>query len=415
MAHQTDDLWQGGPWEQPSPVLPAPAVFPYPVPRPSRPAPGRRRRGRRWPWFAGLLTLILVVCLSSLLLDGWMNGRFAGGSRFSLPGQEGQSPAETEYSSEPPSIPSVSADPSVTLTLLPTGGRSLTYTEIYQKNIPSLVSISAVGASVYSTGSGLVLTEDGYLLTNAHVVAGASRVDVRLHDTRVFSASLVGFDADEDLAILKIEASGLTPAEFGDSADLRCGDPVAALGDSLGYQGTFTDGIISALDRELEVDGTSMVLIQTSAAINFGNSGGPLLNQYGQVIGITTVKIITDDGSAESLGFAIPSARVKYVVDQLLAGEEVRSGVFGFTVRTVPVEGGGLELLDLLPESDASAKGLRAGDVITAVNGRPVTGIQDLSRVRQGFGPGDLITLTCLRDGEEFTVDVALMDAAAYG
>jgi len=159
------------------------------------------------------------------------------------------------------------------------------------------------------------------------------------------------------------------------------------------------------------VDDINMTLIQTSAAINFGNSGGPLLNQYGQVIGINTVKIVTEDGSAEGLGFAIPSRRVKYVADHLIAGEEIKAGVFGFMVYTKPLPEGGIQLRSVEKESDAWAKGLRAGDVLIAANGQPVTGLQDLTRLKLDLGAGDTVTLTCLRNGEEFTVDVELIEA----
>ena len=289
-------------------------------------------------------------------------------------------------------------------------GETLTYTQIYDKNLPSMVSIQAEDAKSYSTGTGVVLTSDGYIITNAHVVAGADKVQVVCSDNRVLDAALVGFDANEDLAVLKVEATDLTPAEFGDSFALRCGDPVAAIGDPLGYRSTITDGIVSALDRDVDVDGVSMVLIQTSAAINMGNSGGALINQYGQVVGITTVKIVTDDGSAEALGFAIPSRRVKYVADTLIAGKTVRRGIFGFTVLTHPAQGGGLTLDSVDKASDAYAQGLRAGDVLIAANGQSLNAVEDLVRLKQSLGAGDAVSLTYVRDGQSYTASVALID-----
>ena len=408
---RNDDLWQGGPWEQPSstPCTPPHVQVPFEGRRPPRPRLQVRRRGRRWPWVLGLCVLILALCGGAVLLENALLPQtfdWGGG-----PGQwEGQY-QEAQYSTEPPDIPTADPTEGLSLFLQSASGEPLTYTQIYEQVRPSCVSIFAASTMSYSTGSGVIFTQDGYVLTNAHVVAGAADVQVTLSDNRTFSARLVGFDAEEDLAVLKIEAAGLTPAQFGRSDDLRCGDTVCALGDSLGYQATFTDGIISALDRELVLDdGTTMTLIQTSAAINFGNSGGPLLNQYGQVVGITTIKIISDDGSAEGLGFAIPSSRVRYVVNQLLAGEEARRAVFGFTVSTIPVVGGGLELREVDPRSDGWSQGLQAGDIITAVDGQPITGVQDLSRIRQGLGPGDTVSLTYLRDGVSHTVEIALSD-----
>ncbi len=410
MDNRNDDLWQGGPWEQPSPVCPLPPTFSIP---PVRPVLRPRRRRRRWPWFAGLLSLVLVLCAAAVILGGQTITRIFS---YQPPSQDGGGYQTQEYSTDPPSIPRAETGTGVTLTLHPDTGETLTYTEIYDKCLPSMVSIEAISSSTYSTGTGIVVTSDGYIVTNAHVVAGASQVRVILWDNEVLDASLVGFDAEEDLAVLKIEAAGLTPAEFGDSSSLRIGDPVAALGDPLGYRSTITDGIISALDREVEVDGVTMVLIQTSAAINFGNSGGALINQYGQVVGVTTIKIVTDDGSAEALGFAIPSTRVKYVVDTLIAGGEIRSGVFGFTVNTRPVEGGGLEIIEVDPASDAYAKGIQAGDVILSANGREVSGTQDLSRIKLSLGPGDGVELTLRRsDGTLYTVEVLLVDTELIG
>ena len=409
MDDRNDGLWQGGPWEQPSPAFPIPPAVRIPPPGRRRPLRPRRRR-RRWPWFLGILSLVLVLCLSAILLDRLLSDRAALQGWPPSAGED-RRPREEAHSTEPPAIPQAATGTGVTVSLHPVQGEGLTYAHIYERALPSLVSIESTGEEGYSAGSGVVLTEDGYIITNAHVVAGARAVDVLLQDNRVLPAELVGFDAVEDLAVLKIPAQGLSPARFGDSNALQIGEPVAALGDSLGYRATITDGIVSALDREVEVDGVTMALIQTSAAINFGNSGGPLLNQDGQVMGINTIKIVTEDGSAEGLGFAIPSARVKYVVDRLIAGEEVRRGIFGFTVSKIPVEGGGLELVDVEEDSDAWAKGLRKGDILIEADGAPITGIEDLTRIKQGLGPGDSVALTYLRDGEIVIVDVELIEA----
>lgn len=408
-----DDLWKGGPWEQPAPVFPDPPAVRIPPPGAcsERPVLRTRRRRRRWPWFVGLAALITVICLSTVLIKEYFDTqRYNYFAHPYIDGDDWLPQEEDTLNDEPPSIPRTGTGTGVTVSLLPAQGEALSYVQIYDRAIRSTVSIEAVTSTGFSSGSGVVLTEDGYLITNAHVVAGARVVTIMLHNNRRLPASLVGFDAVEDLAVLKVEAEGLTPAQFGDSNTLRIGEPVAALGDSLGYRATFTDGIVSALDREVEVDGITMVLIQTSAAINFGNSGGPLLNQYGQVMGINTIKIITEDGSAEGLGFAIPSRRVKYVADRLIAGEEVKAGVFGFKVNTHALVGGGLELVSVEEESDAWAKGLRRGDIILAANGQPIASTQDLIRLKQSLGPGDVVTLLCMRDGEYFVADVALIE-----
>lgn len=404
------DLWQGGPWEQPSPVFPDPPAVRIPAAArvSRRPVLRLRRKRRRWPWFLGLAALIGLICLSAVLLDRYFSLPIR--DRFPSAGEDWRYEQQETHSSEPPSIARADTGTGVTVSILPVREEALSYTQIYALASPSAVSIESEGPDGYSAGTGVVLTQDGYIITNAHVVAGARRVDVLLPSNQTLPASLVGFDAVEDLAVLKVEAAGLIPAQFGDSNALHIGEPVAALGDSLGYRATFTDGIVSALDREVEVDDVSMVLIQTSAAINYGNSGGPLLNQYGQVIGINTVKIVTEDGSAESLGFAIPSRRVKYVADRLIAGEKIRAGVFGFMVYTSPLEGGGVLLRSVEHDSDAWAKGLRGGDILIEANGMHITGLQDLVRLKLELGAGDTVTLTCLRDGEKFTVDVELVE-----
>ncbi|MEA4933807.1 MAG: trypsin-like peptidase domain-containing protein [Lawsonibacter sp.] len=412
MENRIDDLWTGGPWEQPAPVFPSPPAVAIPTRTQTQTRPvlrPHRRHRFHWPVFAALTALVLALCLFAVLLNALTRQNFS----FSLPDLPGdsQSTQTQDYSTEPPSIPHAATESGVAMALMPSAKDPMTFTQVYEKNAPSMVSIEAETQAEYSTGTGVILTQDGYIVTNAHVVAGAEHVRVIFSNNNILDASLAGFNADEDLAVLKVDATGLTPAEFGDSSALRCGDPVVAIGDPLGYRSTITDGIVSALDREVDVDGTTMVLIQTSAAINFGNSGGALINQYGQVVGITTIKIVTDDGSAEALGFAIPSQRVKYVVDALIEGRDIQPGVFGFTVLTRPMSGGGLELESIESTSDAYQKGLRAGDILISANGQPITGTQDLARLKLSLGPGDLVTLTYLRDGVSYTVDVALVPA----
>ena len=412
MDNQNDGLWRGGPWEQPSPAFPDPPAVRVPkgAYTSRRPVLRVRRRRKKWTWFLGLGALIAAVCLSILLLDRLLDRGPLLQAPFPYIGEDWQYEDTDRQSTDPPAIPRADTGSGVTVSLLPVHGEALDYVRIYERTAASAVSIESEHADGYSSGTGVILTQDGYLITNAHVVAGAQSVRVILHDNRALPASLVGFDAVEDLAVLKVEAEGLIPAEFGDSNALRIGEPVAALGDSLGYRATFTDGIVSALDREVQVDDTKMTLIQTSAAINYGNSGGPLFNQYGQVVGINTVKIVSEDGSAEGLGFAIPSRRVKYVADRLIAGEEVRAGIFGFMVYRTLAEGGGLELQSVERSSDAWAKGLRAGDVLLEANGVPITGLEVLTRLKLDLGAGDSVTLTYLRNGERYTVDVELIE-----
>lgn len=410
MDERNNDLWQGGPWERSDPRGSMPGAMPprYVPPRPVL-RPRRRKRRFSLPVCMGLAALLVSLVAIGAVMDSlWPVQLLPGGDEdyaYRQPNHD-----EEKLDTTPPAIPRAETGTGVTVELCQDSGESLTYTQIYDKNLPSMVSIQAEDAKSYSTGTGVVLTADGYLITNAHVVAGADKVQVACADNRVLDAALVGFDAREDLAVLKVEADDLTPAEFGDSFALRCGDPVAAIGDPLGYRSTITDGIVSALDRDVEVDGTSMVLIQTSAAINMGNSGGALINQYGQVVGITTVKIVTDDGSAESLGFAIPSRRVKYVADTLIAGKQVRRGIFGFTVLTRTAQGGGLTLDSVDKSSDAYAKGLRAGDVLTAADGQSLNAVEDLVRLKQSMGAGDTVSLTYVRSGQSRTVSVALID-----
>ena len=211
-----------------------------------------------------------------------------------------------------------------------------------------MVSIACQGSRSSSSGTGVVLSSDGYIVTNAHVVENSNAISVQLTDDRSFAARLVGCDDISDLAVLRIDCSDLTPAQFGDSSTLRVGDTVVAIGDPLGaaFRGTYTNGIVSAINRDVDMNGRTMTLIQTNAALNSGNSGGPLINCYGQVIGINTMKIgaFTDTAGVEGLGFAIPSTQVKEIVDQIVAQGYV-SGAMMLQLTTFFFEAGSIEVI----------------------------------------------------------------------
>ncbi len=401
MEQRKDDLWQGGAWEQPSPVFPVPPRVYIPRPKAAR---ARRAKRHRWIAFAVMLVLICgLTGLTVLLRDSLPI--FGPDTEFFSPGQTTQT-AQT--------LPRAQTGSGVTVTISPLREEKLSYAQVYEKNEPSIVSIHVIDQEGMGQGTGIVLTEDGYIITNAHVVQDAQTAWVILSNDLSYEASLVGISPEEDLAVLKIDAQDLVPAEFGDSFAVKVGDEVSALGNPLGYRLTMTSGIVSAVDRQMVVEGSTMYLLQTNTAINFGNSGGALLNDRGQVIGVTTVKIVSDDGSTEGLGFAIPTERVKYVVDQLIAGEEIKTPVLGIIVKQEPGRAAGLKVDQIEVWSDARTKGIKVGDVITAVNGRQVRTNRELQRIKDLQRVGDSLNLTVERDGEALEFAVELADQAEH-
>ena len=265
------------------------------------------------------------------------------------------------------------------------------------------------------------MTDTGYIITNAHVIEGAGQVEVSLADGRVLPAQLVGSDNPTDLAVLKVEGDGLTPAVFGDSEAMEVGDVVVAIGNPMGEQlrGTMTDGILSAINRDMVVDGESMSLLQTTAALNTGNSGGALINDQGQVIGITNMKLVSTvyDNTLEGLGFAIPTATVKPVVDALIqSGHVTGRPTLGVTVRALydwekedrGVDGGVL-VVSVSQGSDAQGK-LQADDILLTANGTDLNTSSDLLDLRDGLAVGEAIRFRVDRAGERLEVSVALVE-----
>ncbi len=301
----------------------------------------------------------------------------------------------------------------------------LSYERIYEKNIASVVSIICTTDAGTSTGTGVVLSENGYIVTNAHVISGARSIQVLLTDGRELGAGVVGQDAVSDLAVLYVDADDLTPAEFGDSSQLKVGQRVAAIGDPLGpeFRGTMTDGIVSAINRDVTTGGRTMTLIQTNAALNSGNSGGPLINAYGQVVGINTLKIgaFVDSAGVEGLGFAIPSTTVKEIVDQLVSQGYVSGRPeLGFQFDSVSDEYRwywGLPagaLVTYVPEGGAAAQaGLESNDIILTFNGQRIESGEDLSSALYACQAGQTVQLTLYRyrTGSQHAVKLTLCEA----
>ena len=299
------------------------------------------------------------------------------------------------------------------------GGLSLQ--EIYEKNIPAVVSIRASLPRGSSTGTGVIVSKAGYIVTNSHVIQNAQSLSVQLTDNRVLTASLVGQDSISDLAVLYIDAPDLVSAVFGDSDALRVGDTVAAIGDPLGIdlRGTMTDGIVSAINRDVTAGGRTLTLIQTNAALNSGNSGGPLINCYGQVVGINTMKIgtFTNQAGVEGLGFAIPSTTVKEIVDQIIAQGYVSGrpdlglqaeGLSAFYQHYYRLPAG-LFVTEVFPDSPAEGS-VVPGDIIVSLDGIRIRSEDDLSRVLQSYQVGDPVSVGIYSSGREKLIKFTLTE-----
>lgn len=258
------------------------------------------------------------------------------------------------------------------------------------------------------SGSGIILSSDGYIVTNQHVIANASEISVILNTGKEYTATLIGEDSKSDLAVLKIDAKNLTPAKLGDSDKVEVGELAVAIGNPLGQElaGTVTAGVISAVNRTVTVDDKTYNLLQTDAAINPGNSGGALVNSFGEVIGINTIKL--SDTSVEGIGFAISISEAKPIIDDLINDGYVSGRpAVGVYVTESP---NGLSVYSIIKNSGAEIAGIKENDLILKADGNFVTTSEQLNKIRDTKSPGDTITLTLIRNGELINIDVQLTE-----
>lgn len=267
-----------------------------------------------------------------------------------------------------------------------------------------------------SEGSGIVITADGYIATNYHVIEGATKIKVSLNNGDEYEAKVMGGDAQTDIAIIKIDAKDLTYATLGNSSELRVGEKAIAIGNPLGqeFAGTVTQGVISALNRSVTFEDKTLTLIQTDAAINPGNSGGALVNSYGEVIGINTAKISSSE--LEGLGFAIPIDEAKPIIEDLIKYGYVKGRPFiGVSGRSVTERDAkaynmvvGVYVVSVSEYSPAEKSGIMIGDIITEVNGTKVTTVDEINDIKNKFAPGKTISVKIWRQGQTKTISLTL-------
>ena len=371
-------------------------------------------------------TLGFILCF--LLLCGAATGihfAFQAGLIPSLEQSGSYQPPVSNGGQEAASsaLATVPADKDVRMTINRSHGEVLSPQEIYARVNPATVTVfcgSRNGSG--QVGTGVIFTSDGYVLTNYHVIDTGDYCTVILETGATYEARLVAGDNSCDIAVLKmIGAKDLPTVEFGDSDTLVVGDSAYAIGNPLGLnlRGTLTDGIISATSREVTAEGRTLAVMQTNAALNSGNSGGPLINQYGQVVGINTIKMMSTvtHGTVEGLGFALPSTSVIYVVNDLLTvGYSRGEPVIGITVYNAltPLPDGrqGLEILEVYPNSSAEEAGMQVGDFILTVDGQAVSNTHEVTRLRRTHAVGEQMTFTLWREGKviEFELTLAIYE-----
>ena len=327
-------------------------------------------------------------------------------------------------------IPDAGTNPNLELKLESNAGlEALSLQELYAKCSPSIVGINTYAkGKALGWGTGVVMTADGYIITNAHVVGSAEAAEVIMHDGKIYEAKLVGTDAISDIALLKVDAKGLSAATFCDSSLVQVGDEAIAIGNPLGieFSGTMTTGIISGVSRSVDYKNRTMSLLQTNAALNNGNSGGALFNIYGQVVGITNMKMMGSFSSTiEGVGFAIPTVTVKEMVDAILdEGAVVGRPALGITVYDLTDLGAqdyedpdypdypkdGMLVNSVAEGSDTEKQGLQVNDIIIEIDGKKAEDIDVIRKAISKKKVGDSVTVKVWRAGETITMKIKLMD-----
>ena len=379
-------------------------------------AQGTRPRRTHTPrWALSVTVTLLCLALAAIVALGGLVRRLAAGVPASQPDAGGEKPVTMQLDDLPE-----------------TADGGLTTAEIAQRVAPSVVSVHIYeqdSLAPSSMGSGVVLTQDGYIITNAHVVEGASGINVLFADGTEMDARIIGVDEKTDLAVIKVAGEGLVPAEFGDSGALAVGERAVAIGNAAGqFDWTVTQGVISGLDREVTVTvggrDVTMSLIQTDAAINPGNSGGALVNRFGQVVGINSARM--NSAFFEGICFAIPTRTAQPVVENLIAYGYVRDrGVLGVTVIALTGVNGppnglpaqGLYISEIAANSDLVRSDVTVGDIILEADGQAMETAADLSAVVQSHKLGETVHLKVQKygSGSVIEVDAALVESLEEG
>ena len=307
------------------------------------------------------------------------------------------------------------------------GTTLMSYSELYKANVNSCVSINASETQnifgqeaivAASSGSGFIITRDGYIATNYHVISGSNNVTVTLYDGTTYDAAVVGGDEDYDIAVLKIDAENLTPVVIGDSSELNVGDDIAVIGNPLGeLTFSMSEGIVSMTNRLINVDGTPFNMIQITAAVNSGNSGGPLFNMYGEVVGIVSAKLSSSSSSTasvEGLGFAIPINDVVSMIEDIMTNGYVTNkpylAITGGTLQPGMIPDSavseGVYVYSVVEGGAADKAGLQAGDIITGIEDDSISQLSDITAALRSYRAGDTVTITYYRNNQQATTEL---------